>query len=458
MGTIVISNPAEAPGTSATGDVTAISKYLAGKTSAVVFFVHGVGDHCPGFALDNTAGWLNDKAVGVIGLVAKPGSSVTSTDILDSEFLPGHPQDRASKVTVRVREFTYPASAPAAQQIPVRAIEITWSQLTQWVKTNQLGYDLTGPAEPPTTRTADCPYPQNGEYKKPLDREVLNHLLKEETLDRSLVDAVLYAGTYGRVMRRGMAEALCRALKGTRNPGGRLCTWPAVPDEPVRSQTAYFFVTHSLGSRLVYDTLLGLIGTDVTTSAGTFANAEITASSESVKNFIVQTASIYMMANQLPLLGLAYEDGTHTSADGPVPYELFMSRSPISATPGGAPMQNAPLASVARKANLKSSVGALADLRMQYANKQRQPVDTLKVVAFSDPNDLLSWGIPKWYLRPVDESRPAVEFTNVYLQNSPHWLGLIENPAPAHANYFVNDEVWRVIVCGATKGKLNPCN
>ena len=61
------------------------------------------------------------------------------------------------------------------------------------------------------------------------------------------------------------------------------------------------------------------------------------------------------------------------------------------------------------------------------------------LIAFSDPNDLLSYELRE----PLDETT-----VNVRVSNSPTWLGLFENPEAAHTGYLERDEIWRLINCG----------
>jgi hypothetical protein len=456
----VVSNPDEKPTSSWTGHVDPLRELLKGKTKAVVVFVHGVGDHCPGFALDAKTGWLKQTSWSTLGLVPVSDAPALYTDVYDSEFIPNHPNDSASKMTFGIREFWY--APEGGDRIPLTAIEITWSQLTQWIKTNQLGYDLTEAVDPPNNATDGCPYKNGATYKKPLSREALNRLIKEETLDRDLADAVLYAGAYGRVMRRGMADTLCRALQGTKNSdSGGLCVWPKVPDEDQRSKTAYFFVTHSLGSRLIYDTLLALNGKDVLPNADTFSTDEMHAASDYAGYLMATTSAFYMMANQLPMLGLAYEDGTHTSENGGIGYDEIRSSSPLLKTVPAVPLTpntaSATVSPASLNANANIAPVAFGRHRRDAAQKLKMPVDSLKIVAFSDSNDLLSWGIPKWYQQKADADDPGVDFTNVYVTNSTHWFGVLEEPSAAHSNYLTSEDVWRVIHCGADQGHARSC-
>lgn len=447
----IISDPAEAPGEAPRGNVREIAADLHDRTEAVAVFIHGVGDHCPGFALDNKKGWLNDKALPAIGLTRKGGPQPTRFDVLDTEFLPDHPVDKASKITIETASFDFRVSA--TQHVSLRVIELTWSQLTQWVKTVQLGYDLTKPSPPPPNATADCPFKNSAPEKNPPTRVLANRLIKEQLLDRNLADAMLYAGTYGRVMRRGIAEGLCLALRGAVSTDGTPCKWPQGSDAETGPRTAYFFITHSLGSRMLYDTLLALAGTDVTNAAGTFSQDEIANSTPFVEQVLVETRSVYMMANQLPILGLAYEDGTHTSTDPPSSYEQVVEKLSLAETARGAPVEGGR----GPTAVFRTSVVALGVRRAQAIQRRHRAFEPLKIVAFSDPNDLLSWGIPSWYERAASGSQSGLVFTNVYVHNGTHWLGLYESPTDAHDNYFTKLDVWNVIRCGAANGSMKAC-
>jgi len=445
----IFSSPLEGPNDPYMGSVDSLTKLLDGKSEAYVVFIHGVGDHCPGYAVAPTFGWLNEKAMATMGLSAL--ASPVVNNIPDSEFLPNHDPDPASLVSYTKRDYEYRPDAMPSGAVNVHAIEITWSQLTQWVKMNQLDYDLTQPGDKPPSLALGCPFSPSAQYKKPPARQALNQLLKENTLDRSLVDAVIYAGVYGKAMRRGLAEALCRAFGGEVNGGGAICRWP----KPGMDKAAYFFVTHSLGSRLLYDTLVGLEGHDVANGVETFSRQEQTDAQAFLDQLILHTSSIYMMANQLPLLGLAYEEGL-TSSDPPHPMLPMLRREAALQGVATPPAAFAGRSS-APTSHPQPSVNGFIALRAQLARDSGQAFPKLTVVAFSDPNDLLSWSIPKWYQDPPDGIKPYATFTNVYLQNSTHWLGIAENPATAHTGYFVSDDVWRVIRCGGSNGHLDAC-
>ena len=67
----------------------------------------------------------------------------------------------------------------------------------------------------------------------------------------------------------------------------------------------------------------------------------------------------------------------------------------------------------------------------------------LAVVAFTDPNDLLSYR-----LLPGRYAAPDVAVADVLVSNARTWLGLIEDPVAAHLDYLENPAVADMIACG----------
>jgi hypothetical protein len=81
----------------------------------------------------------------------------------------------------------------------------------------------------------------------------------------------------------------------------------------------------------------------------------------------------------------------------------------------------------ARRAAIQNVPGPLAHV---VGTKQQ-------IVAWSDPNDLLSWQLP---------DIQGINIVNLHPKNSIRWLWLFENPIAAHDNYATNKDVIRALL------------
>ena len=424
------------------GEVEALTRLLsdAGGGPVRLVFIHGVGDHCAGYALGE-GGWLGEAARTAIGLEPIAGSEQSQAIAVDV-FMPGGPDPRSRVEWARRR---YRFTAPARAQVEVDAIEITWSPLTRWIKTVQLSYDSPsvfarpGDVPPCVESPVALGVPQ---IKDPPSRLALDRLVKEQVFDRNLADAMIYAGTYSPTIERGVAEALCHAVTG--EDAAVRCAWP----DPATDRHTWLFVTHSLGSRILYDMLVHLLGYhpfdkrnpfDVgpfEPDRGYLARAE-----PYVGAMLVHTPAIYMMANQISLMGVTDVPPSARSNAGPQPFSRTRAQARSVRTND-----------VDACANI---VSALATARSVEVSRLRMAAPTLQLVAFNDTNDLLTWHVPKWYANDGDDAcRPDVHLANVFVRNAAP-LVLLELPLQAHVGYFSNRDVWRVIACGA-KGDRGP--
>ncbi|MGN6667311.1 MAG: hypothetical protein ACTHKH_10155 [Trinickia sp.] len=437
---IIVSVPGELRGEPARGSVKPLAEYLRttdGHAARLkLVFIHGIGDMCPGYALGANS-WLSGPNLAAVGF-APLGNATPPERIYSNEFLGGKRIDD-SFVALSKRAFLFaPRSEAPAKAVHIEAIEITYSPLTQWLKSQQLGYDLTGPFRSPDDPAFACVANVPPYYAAPPARERFNRVMKEALIDRGLADAVLYMGPYGQAMRSGVAEALCRALSDQMSAGR--CVWPA--PEP---DTHYIFVTHSLGSRVIYDTLLALLDPTSCSGGVSVAAGQQEAASRFAASVIANSPVVYMMANQLPLIGLA--------------------RMPprVQPQPAGEGQPSAGTSGV-----VGTPPGECGGLRQFARARQTQQArqlptgasSTLDIVAFNDTDDVLSWGLPKWYVRKlpaVGEQRLNIQAVNVYVQNATRWFGAYEDTGKAHIGYFTNPQVWQIIKCGARHGKPLSC-
>jgi hypothetical protein len=216
-----------------------------------------------------------------------------------------------------------------------------------------------------------------------------------------LADAVIYTGSAGEQIRAWMRRSVCEALGG-RFAGPASCDVP-----PGVDTTQTILVAESLGSKVLFDAIRALwLGTPQALRAG-------------FERELGKVQLVFMAANQIPILDTA-ED-----RQGPV----LASRAARGLT------------------SSQSTVGALVDVlseaRRNQARAFRQPSATLQIVAFTDPNDLLSYR-----LTPAAVDNEDVKIANVIVSNAPTYLGLLERPDSAHCGYAGNPYVIGTIVNG----------
>jgi hypothetical protein len=242
----------------------------------------------------------------------------------------------------------------------VTVYELTWSPLINGLKNANLSYDWSAPAES--------------------RRSLINRVLKRELMDRHLADPILYLGRAGAEVRYAAEFAICNML------GGRLEGAACVEqgETPVGRQPEVVIVAESLGSKVAFDAL---------TALGASHDRQTQAAAES---FARRTAAVYLLANQLPLLGLA---------------ELNVESSEEAGTSGG--------------------LDGFLVLR-ESLEERGIAMGPLQIVAFSDPNDLLSYEIS-----PELASRyPEASFINVRVGIAGRGLfKLIANPLRAHTGH-----------------------
>lgn len=269
-----------------------------------------------------------------------------------------------------------------------RVSAIIWSPLTAKLKA-QLLYDRTG--DPST----DC---ASDQACRP-ERVKLNAIIKDRLVSDCFADALIYQGASRFEIRRQMAIALAHATASSTDTALRSTddSRKATDLANIASASAegpLAVITDSLGSKVLFDALDELVDK----AAGPARSAGIRTRE--------RIGLVFMRANQLPLLALA-EPAEGTS--DPIK-SLSKEVSPVR---GAARFQRT-------------------------------------VVAFSDPNDLLSYPLlGSAYQGPAWSN---VKFADVLVSNARSWLGIIENPLSAHTAYAQNPDVARLILHGSDRG------
>ncbi|RSZ57528.1 hypothetical protein HF313_26820 [Massilia atriviolacea] len=261
---------------------------------------------------------------------------------------------------------------------------ILWSPLTRPLKA-ELCYDQSN-------KSGGCPADQAA-INYPYERAALNRSLKDKLLDDCLADAVIYQGKAREAINQRMQAAILQAV-GATSGVARAPEGGQTPPEPV----PLVLITDSLGSKVTFDAIFRL--------------AETPGVSTAALQVFNRIPLIFMRANQLPLLRLAEMD-----LDGGM------------APPGPGDFPADPIQALVERS------------RMQGFGK---PTDVPTVVAFTDPNDLLSYTLA----RSPFGARATYPIIDVVVSNAPTYLGLLELPTTAHTNYPRNTTVQRMIACG----------
>lgn len=237
---------------------------------------------------------------------------------------------------------------------------------------------------------------------------ILNRSFKNGLMDWGFADAVMALGPMEEMLSAGIRELLIKSLQ---IPAADMQTpeW-----ENVDAQD--FFVTHSLGS---YLSLLALDSDLLGPQDPELAEFRITPEQkQAADHFSENTVGFYFLANQLALLQLARVSASSEGDANPCP-------SASAAT------QTAP------------SIAHWRCKRALYLRQHPSNVHGPQIVAWSDPNDLLSWEVPEI---------EGVHVVNIRVHNSGFRIPLfIESPTGAHANYGKNREVLRLILKPSAK-------
>lgn len=242
-------------------------------------------------------------------------------------------------------------------------------------------------------------YDNSGQYS--FRRAEVNNLMKEFSNDTA-PDPIIYLGESRKDILLSFSQSFCWMTYGNWDElpieNNTICK---LPDISAIFNDHYAFVSHSLGSRITIDGIQQ-IASDLAQKAesGDFYQQNI---NEALKN---KKISIYMMSNQLPMLQLG------------------------------------------RK------LPEISDQKEAYCQQdgdkysERMLANT-SIIAFSDPNDLLSYAIHPGFIEKYIDSRLCLDVTNVNI-NIAHvydifGLGNFANPLDAHVGYDTDDRVVALI-------------
>jgi len=230
------------------------------------------------------------------------------------------------------------------------------------------------------------------------------YLAKDVFIDHYLADVVLYGGTYrDKVMRPSIQAALCYVTDGKPSEDGKTCRPLGNYNDPT------IIVTHSLGGYMLMDAVDDELF------------REHCATNTPANKILRNTKFIYMMANQLALLDLSTLQGYPRRLGGSRPDD-----------------------------NLAHRFAECWEIAKPSAEEQ--------VVAFSDPNDILTWLVQRNNLKLPRPDWGSAQLTNVYLSNDEFSIPfLFSEPSTAHNGYLDNPTVMEMLVCGMKNGAIKAC-
>jgi hypothetical protein len=323
-----------------------------------VVVIHGIGPHIPGYSGRTVANLTEALALDVVP------PRIKSVDLADPKF----PDESIGTLTAKRFSDT-------ARERELIVYELTWSRISDRAR-------------------ADLRFDSSEVHTR--HRARLNQLGKVFAND-VLVDPLVYVGVGREKILTAVRQSVCWAYS-TDWDGFPQASVPCRDDDPRfgsrLAQDRIYFVTHSLGSRIVLDAL-------ETTAADIDARKDANPYTAHFRTALQDHATtVFMLANQLPLLQAGF---------APVP---VTGQIAAFCEPGG------PL----------------------YA--QRMLART-RLVAFSDPNDLLSFPVPEDFVQYGVDSRlcPTVINVSVNIARVNRLLGGdgFANPLTAHTEYN-NDE------------------
>ena len=251
-------------------------------------------------------------------------------------------------------------------------------------------------------------YDNSGEQS--FRRAEINDLLKKFSNDTG-PDPIIYLGEKRDDILVSFAQSFCWMISGD---------WASLPDDVNQVcssknvtpfyNDSYAFVSHSLGSRITIDGLQRV--------ASILANGETAPYYAAVANVLKnKEVPIYMMSNQLPMLQLGRA----------IPKTV--NQEAAYCQPNGA----------------------------KYAERMLLKTN---IIAFSDPNDLLSYALPHDFVKKYLDSRLCINVTNVNINVAKIYdafgLGKLANPMDAHIGYDTDDRVIALIAKGIANEKTAP--
>ncbi len=303
-------------------------------------------------------------------------------------------------VPVADTDVTVFKSRMTLQSRTLRVSALLWSPVVARLK-NQLCYDQT-------KKSDGCKLAGHEKPDYPYDRALVNRLAKDVLLNDCLADALIYQGK----ARVDVSAQIQKAIMVAVTPNTLAQSMPDALQAAALERAPLVLVAESLGSKMTFDAILGLIdGSEMD---------EVAAGQRTLDRL----TQIFMAANQLPILALA---------DQRLP-----ARGPVSKADAGS-YQDSLAKLIAMK---KPQRGPAPDIANESRCGAASSSQGIRVVAFTDPNDVLS------YILVPARQVATYDVVDAVLSNNTTYFGVLENPGTAHLGYLPNRKAMQLIVGG----------
>jgi hypothetical protein len=347
-----------------------------------VMFVHGVGDHMPGY----TTQFLEKLAKELNLNVRSEGQKNIE---LNTPLFPGK-----NLGNLRISHLLNEQNGKE-----LTFYELTWSEITRQEK-------------------ALLDFDNSGEYD--FRRARMNAMLKKFSNDTG-PDPIIYLGQSRVPILAAYAQSFCwmatKDWEELPDSGKHACLGLTDASAERIANNNYVIISHSLGSRIAIDGTQRIASLLANPEKHLGSNQIVTFSTKAIQALQNKRIPIFMLSNQLPILQLGRE-----------------------------------LPEVAgQEASYCDPKGA---------NYNKRMLSETEIIAFSDPNDLLSYGIPPGFAEKYIDSRLCARITNVNINIAKIMdaFGMTDlaNPMQAHVGYDTDDRVVALIAKGIGNAGTSP--
>jgi hypothetical protein len=244
----------------------------------------------------------------------------------------------------------------------------------------------------------DWLYPDTPEslQRKHSQAASINRGVKIGLMDWGMSDALLAVGPMQTLLIESIRQLLVKSVAASGDESKALSE--QVSENATLSDSEYIVISHSLGSFLVFSALNSQMHSTTATTASQSPPAVTPRVTGAFTYVLRHTGQAYFFANQVSLLELAMLG---------------------SATSSGVP------------ANLAIDLAHWGDVRTKAGGSKPQ------IVAWSDPDDLLSWHVP---------DIQGINVVNLDAKNAFRWFGLFAGPLAPHDNYASNKKIIKTLL------------